>query len=121
MEKANLIKLRLKAMRAGVWFRRLQRIDRLLIDLTIRVAKSKINGASLINQLMKIASKLESFLESELTLITRKVGLPIANRISLFAQKWGNRAAEAWIKDLGFARFLAVTQLNINQLKIIVT
>lgn len=112
MEKANLIKLRHKAMRAGVWFRRLQRIDRLLIDLTIRVAKSKINGTSLINQLMKIVSKLESFLESELSMITRDFGLPIANKISFFAQKWGNKAAEAWVKDLEFARFLAVMHIN---------
>ena len=38
LEKAHLMKLKLKAMRAGVWFRALPRIDRVLVDLTIRVA-----------------------------------------------------------------------------------
>ena len=33
IDKTQLIKLKLKAMRAGVWFRALPRIDRALIDL----------------------------------------------------------------------------------------
>jgi hypothetical protein len=35
LEKAQLLKLKLKAMRSGVWFRALSRIDRVLVDLTI--------------------------------------------------------------------------------------
>ena len=38
--KEQLVKLRLNAMRAGVWFRALRRIDRALIDLTIKVAST---------------------------------------------------------------------------------
>jgi hypothetical protein len=40
LERGQLLVLRRRAMRAGVWFRRLPRIDRVLVDLTIRVAKS---------------------------------------------------------------------------------
>ena len=46
LTKTQLIKLRLKAMRAGVWFRALPRIDRVLVDLTIRVTSS-IRSATL--------------------------------------------------------------------------
>jgi hypothetical protein len=36
--RAQLMKLRLKAIRSGMWFRSLSRIDRVLVDLTIKVA-----------------------------------------------------------------------------------
>ncbi len=36
--KKQLVKIKMKAMRAGVWFRALPRIDRALVDLTIKVA-----------------------------------------------------------------------------------
>ena len=39
-DRAQLVKLMLRALRAGVWFRALRRIDRVLIELTIRVADS---------------------------------------------------------------------------------
>ncbi len=99
-------------MRAGVWFRRLQRIDRVLIDLTIKVVKAKIYGASLIHRLAAVTSKLEGLLESKLSLMTRQIGLPLANKLSCLAQKWGNNAAESWIGDLEFARYLSVIMLN---------
>ena len=38
--KQQLVRLRLKAILAGVWFRALPRIDRVLVDLTVKVASS---------------------------------------------------------------------------------
>ena len=40
LNRTQLMKLRLKAMRAGVWFKALPRIDRVLVDLTIKVAEN---------------------------------------------------------------------------------
>ena len=40
LSKAQLVKLKLKAMRSGVWYRALPRIDRVLVDLTIKVAET---------------------------------------------------------------------------------
>ncbi len=37
LNKKQLINLKTKAMRSGAWFKALQRIDRVLFDLTIRV------------------------------------------------------------------------------------
>jgi len=37
INKKQLVNLKTKAMRSGAWFKALQRIDRVLFDLTIRV------------------------------------------------------------------------------------
>src|SRR4030042_1067057 len=111
LNKAQLMKLRLKAMRAGVWFRALPRIDRVLVDLTIRVA-SNIRSVTLAKCILAVTRKLEGFLESSLLRAFREVGLPLAQKLSLVAQKWGNNSAENWASDLSFMNFLAVMHIN---------
>jgi len=111
LNKAHLIKLRLKAMRAGVWFRALPRIDRVLVDLTIKVASS-IRSFTLAKNLLAVIRKLEGLLESSLSRAFREVGLPLAQKLSLAAQKWGNTSAKNWVIDSAFAFFLAVMHIN---------
>jgi len=111
LDKATLVKLKLKAMRAGVWYRALPRIDRVLVDLTIKVAET-IRSPHLARSILSVAGKLESLLESKLQRAVREIGLPIAHKLSLFAQKWGNKAAEKWASDDGFARYWAAMKLN---------
>ena len=111
LTKTRLIKLKLKAIRAGVWFRALSRIDRVLVDLTIRVAQT-IRSASLAKCILSVTRKLEGLLESKLARAMREIGFPLACKLSLFAQKWGNRDAQEWTKDMGFVRYLAVMKLN---------
>jgi hypothetical protein len=111
LSKAELVKLKLKAMRAGVWYRALPRIDRVLVDLTIKVADT-IRSPHLARSILSVAGKLESLLESKLQRAIREIGLPIAHKLSVFAQKWGNVAAEKWGSDEGFARYWAAIKLN---------
>ena len=111
LNKAQLIKLRLKAMRAGVWFRALPRIDRVLVDLTIRVA-GNVRSVTLAKCILAVTRKLEGFLESSLLRAFREVGFPLAQKLSLVAQKWGNNSAENWASDLSFMSFLAVMHIN---------
>ena len=111
LTKARLMKLRLKAMRAGVWFRALPRIDRVLVDLTIKVA-SNIRSFTLAKNLLAVIRKLEGLLESKLRQAITKIGFPIACKLSLLAQKWGNESAIGWAKNSGFIRFLAISCLN---------
>jgi hypothetical protein len=111
LNKARLVKLRLKAVRAGVWFRALPRIDRVLVDLTIKVA-SKIHSFTLARNLLAVIRKLEGLLESSLSRAFREVGLPLAQKFSLTAQKWGNSSAESWSSDVSFIKFLAVMHIN---------
>jgi len=55
---------------------------------------------------------LEGLLESKIARAMREIGFPLACKLSLFAQKWGNIDARDWAKDMGFVRYLAVMKLN---------
>jgi hypothetical protein len=46
----------------------------------------------------------------------REIGLPLAQKISLMAQKLGNISASGWVFDSSFAVFLAL--MHINNVKI---
>jgi len=94
-----------------VWFRALPRIDRVLVDLTIKVARN-VRSITLANNILAIITKLEGFLESSLSRALRGVGLQLAQKISLVAQKWGNISAKSWPSDLSFVNFLAVMHIN---------
>jgi hypothetical protein len=111
LDKTQLIKLKLKAMRSGVWFRALRRIDRVLFDLTIKVTRS-IRSSILANSILSITRKLEALLESRFVRAIREIGFSLAHKLSLFAQKWGIKTAKEWANDFGFVRYLAVMKLN---------
>jgi hypothetical protein len=111
LNREQLIKLRLKAIRAGVWFRALPRIDRVLVDLTIKVA-STVRSVTLAKNIFAIVGKLEGLLESRLSIALRKVGLPLAQKLSALAQTWGHTSAKSWPSDLSFVNYLAVIHIN---------
>ena len=111
LERAQLAKLKLKAMRSGVWFRALRRIDRALIDLTIKVA-STVRSATLARSILALARKLEGIMESSFSRVINEVGFPLAQKISALAQKWGSTSARIWASDSSFAHFLAVMHIN---------
>jgi hypothetical protein len=111
LNKTQLVKLRLKAIRAGVWFRALPRIDRVLIDLTIKVASS-IRSATLARNILAVTKKLEGLLESRLLRAFRGVALQLAQKLSIAAQKWGNASAKLWASDVSFVTFLAIMHIN---------
>lgn len=111
---AELAKLRLKAMRAGVWFKALQRIDRVLIDLTMKVtsARGTVRSVTLARNIIAVVRKLEGLLESSFKRVIREVGLPLAQELSSTAQKWGHTSAKEWASDLSFMVFLAMMHSN---------
>jgi hypothetical protein len=107
LNRIQLIKIRNKAMRAGVWFKALQRIDRILVDLTIKVAEN-IRSSSLAKNIFAVVSKLEGLLESSISQSIRTTGRLLAEKLSSIAQKWGNTSAKAWAVDVSFAYYLAI-------------
>ena len=118
LDRAQLVKLRLRAVRSGVWFRALSRIDRVLVDLTIKVAVS-VRSAFLARSILSVTRKLEVFLQSRVEHFVRGFGASLAHRLSLFAQSWGNSAARGWAEDQGFARYLGVMKLNGHSLGVV--
>lgn len=111
LERTQLMKLKLKAMRAGVWFRALPRIDRVLVDLTIKIADT-IRSPNLAQRILAVAGKLEGILESKFARFVREFGLPITQKLSVFAKTWGHSTAGKWANDKDFARYWAVMKLN---------
>ena len=111
LNRTQLMRLRIKAMRAGVWFKALPRIDRVLVDLTIKVAEN-IRSAFLAKSIFAVVGKLEGLLESSVLKSLRLIGRPLAEKISLIAQKLGNTSAKVWADDASFAFFLAVMHTN---------
>jgi hypothetical protein len=105
------MKIRCKAMRAGVWFRALPRIDRVLVDLTIKVAEN-IRSAYLAKCIFVVVGKLEGLLESRFLKSIRAIGCSLAEKFSSIAQKWGNISAKVWAVDRSFAVFLTIMHGN---------
>ena len=111
LDKTQLAKLKTRAMRSGVWFKALRRIDRVLLNLTIRVV-DYIRSPKLANSIRALARKLENAMESGFSGRLRRIGLPLAQKTSLTAQRLGNQSAKSWAFDSSYAIFLAVMHVN---------
>ncbi|RLG59141.1 hypothetical protein DRN86_04710 [Candidatus Geothermarchaeota archaeon] len=109
--RTRLIDIRRRAMRCGVWFRVLSRVERAIVNLTIRVvdeAKSKL----LVGTLKKIVDKLCEAMLSFRDLVS-KIGRQLARRISDFlVNKLGYEEAREWAYDRGFWEYLTVITIN---------
>jgi hypothetical protein len=95
------------ALRRGVWFKALTRVERGIIDLTVKYIDN-IKSATLAKVLTAIMLKLQARTESMIDKLVRTIGLPLARKISNIAVSWGNRLASMWADEPGFARFLLV-------------
>jgi hypothetical protein len=115
LNKKQLVNLKMKAMRSGTWFKVLQRIDRVLFDLTIRVVDN-IRSAQLAKSILVLTKKLENAVKGSFSIRLIEIGLPLAQKISFTAQRLGNLSAISWVFDSSFAIFLAV--IHINNVKI---
>jgi len=107
----ELAKIRAMAIRRGNWYRTLNKIERALLDLTIRVVK-KIRSFVLSRILASIIEKLRIRTECSIAVLFLKVGQPLAEKISRIANKWGNTSADSWSADNSFAQFLAIMHIN---------
>jgi hypothetical protein len=95
------------ALRRGVWFKALNRVERGIIDLTVKYINN-IKSTTLAKVLTAIVVKLQTMTESMIDKLVRTIGLPLARKISNIAVSWGNRLAPMWANDPGFARFLII-------------
>ncbi len=111
LNRSRLARLRTNAVRRGVWFRVLSRLERASVDLTIRVVE-KVRSAVLAEALLSIVKKLTDAMESPVTRLRREVGSSLARKMSLIAQRWGSKSAIKWKADRRFIRYLTIMHLN---------
>ena len=120
LNKKQLINLKTKAMRSGAWFKVLQRIDRVLFDLTIRVV-SNIRSARLAKCILILTRKLENARKGSFSMHLREIGLPLAQKISSTAQKIGNlllSLGSLILRLLSFWRLMNVNSSRIFKAKV---
>lgn len=107
----ELAKIRAMAIRRGNWYRTLNKTERALLDLTIRVVR-KIRSFVLSRILAPIIEKLQIRTERNIAILFHKIGQPLTEKISRIAQNWGNTSADSWNSDSNFAQFLAIMHIN---------
>jgi len=106
-----LVEMRRKALRRGVWYRALDRVERGILSLAARVV-DRVESAVLGVVLVKILRKLRDALKSGFVRRMEEFGLKRAREVAAQAVAWGHGAARAWSSDLGFVRY--VTLLDVN-------
>jgi hypothetical protein len=111
LTREALARLRLKAVRRGVWFRDLKREERKLLDLTIRLVE-KVRSFLLAKLVSRLVDKLCEAMESRIFRLMRTEGRSLAEKIAKIGEAWGNRAARFWAKDRGFMQYLVVNNLS---------
>jgi len=120
LERNYLARLRRVAQRCGAWFR-IGPDDRRFLDLVVKVVergRSRVLAGVLEPILRRLLEAFGGFREGmeavfgKLSYWMVVRGRPMALRLSLIAQGWGNRLASCWGEDVGFIRYLAVMELN---------
>lgn len=111
LDVIKLHDLKHKAIRNRLWFSALGRIDRVLIDVTLRVAKS-VRSVTLARALYSVMKKLESAFQNRIWNVVQNTGFLLARKLSMLAQNWGNSYAQNWAFDESFAKFLAIMHMN---------
>ena len=107
----DLANLKSRALRMRVWFRALSRIERAIVDLTIKCVE-KIRSNVLESTISTIVGKILQFLEEGFTARAEKVGHEIVGRLCAIAERWGNKACSTWKNDTCFVKFLGINALN---------
>jgi len=109
--RSEIINVKTRALRRGVWFRVLTRAERACIDLAARVVE-RVRSRLLRRVLSSILSKLEEAMESQVRRLMREVGDNLAKKTSQIAEGWGNQSAVKWAGDSGFIQYLTITYMN---------
>src|SRR5437016_7097299 len=101
-----LIGMKTRGLRRRVWYRALDRMERGLVDLTIRWV-DKVRSGRMTETLMRILAKLAQALETGMGRVLGK-GRILAARASELAVKWGNVSAYSWRYEQGFCRAIGL-------------
>ena len=109
--RVELVSVRRSAVRRGVWFRVLSRVERGVVDLTIRCV-DRVRSPTLAGVIGRVLAKLADAMRGRVERLMETVGCPLAARLSEFARAWGHRDAWKWACDAGFIRYLTVLRMN---------
>jgi len=118
LTKNEIVKMRAKAVRRGIWFKVLSKAERAYIELTIRVVNG-VRNYFLAKVLASIIRRLLNDLESKVANTAKKVGQSLAQKLSGIARSWGNVSAIDWAEDFIFIRYLGILHLNTAETSVV--
>src|SRR3989441_7741169 len=99
-----LVGLKIRGLRRRVWFWALDRMERGLVDLTIRWV-DKVRSRRMTETLMRILEKLAQALQTGMGRVLGR-GRELALRASSLAVGWGNGSAFYWRFEQAFCNAL---------------
>lgn len=111
LTRQDLMRVKTRALRGRVWFMVTSRLERGIVDLTIRCVE-RIRSLVLARTVSEIIVKILATLENSFLGRAEKIGAEIVERISGIAVEWGNSTAFRWKHDPSFVRFLGVNAIN---------
>lgn len=111
LSREGLSSIRGRALRRGVWFRALTRLERAIVDLTIRCV-DRVRSPVLAGVIGKIVCKVLKALRSRFLVRAERVGFELAERVCRVAVEWGYVGASSWRRDINFVRFLGVNAIS---------
>ena len=111
LSRIDVAKVKTRALRRGIWYSALTRMERACIDLVIKLV-DKVHSQLLAKVLFSVMEKLEEAMEGKVSRLMREVGSSLAKKLSKIAGEWGNGSAVMWVEDSSFIRYLAITCMN---------
>ena len=109
----ELVVLRTRAMRKGLWFKLLTPVERSICELAIRSLRA-VKSRRLAEVLRTIMDKLVSYLRRPFQAqdLAWAIGYEMARIISSVASSWGHPRALEWARSPEFVTYLAITYMN---------
>jgi len=102
--------MKTRGLRKRVWYGALDRMERGLVDLTIRWV-DKVRSGRMTETLMRILEKLAQALETGIGRVLDR-GRKLATKASELAVGWGNKPAFYWRFEQGFCGALSLGLLS---------
>ncbi|GEM_PF-3457425 len=111
ISKNDILDLKRKSLRKGVWFRGLSKMERGIIDLTVRCVE-RIRSPTLIRVLQRVLNKLSDAVKHPFAWRIEQIGRPLADRAIQVALSWGVEEAVSWKEDVSYVRCLGLNYLS---------
>jgi len=106
-----LTSVKRKALRKGVWYSTLDRVERGIVSLTADIV-DRVDSEILGVELVKILVKLVKALKSGFVRHMEMFGLGRVFELSRLAVEWGNSVAKGWAHDTGFVGYVSMMDMN---------
>lgn len=111
LTRQSLARVKTRALRQRVWFKTLSRVERAIMDLTIKCVE-RVQSKILTKTILAIVKKMLKTFEESFMRRAERAGYKIAQKLCTIGERWGNNECSAWRRDKSFISFLGVNALN---------